>query len=191
MVRCRNVLADQRAADRPLIARRFADHCTQPFCRMTLPFRRSLNRFADHSTVSPITQPFCRSLNRFTDHSTVSPITQPFRRLLNRFADHSTVLPNDSTVLPIAQPFRRSLNRFAETSTVLPNDSTVLPKRCQAELLFNSTTDLTATRAQRKRSQNYSETMERAVFCSASNCNSVIKQGYAFRAFDRPITIFK
>ena len=35
-------------------------------------------------------------------------------------------------------PFRRSFYRFADHSTVVP-------KRCQAELLFNSTTDLTAT----------------------------------------------
>ena len=93
---------------------------TLPFCRMTLPFRRSLpfcrslNRFADHSTALPIAQPFCRSLYRFAETSTVLPIAQPFRRSLYRFADDSTVLPNDSTVLPIAQPFRRSLNRFAE-----------------------------------------------------------------------------
>ena len=37
--------------------------------------------------------------------------------------------------------------QWPHDSTVLPNDSTVLPKRCQKKLLFNNTTDLTATHA--------------------------------------------
>ena len=102
---CQNILAANQMRCSP-----------QPVSVLTtLPFRRSLYRFADHSTV--LANDSTVSPNDSTvlpNDSTVSPITltfrrmtQPFRRPLYRFADRSTVSL-------IALPFCRSLNRFAE-----------------------------------------------------------------------------